>query len=81
MPKVRLLADAVGRYDATKGDVIEVSDREAARWIEGGAVEKVGKATRSAKPEPEAPAAESPTETPAEEPKAKPKRRRTKKAS
>lgn len=39
MPKVRLLADAAGRYDARKGELFVCTDEEFSRWEPAGVVE------------------------------------------
>lgn len=39
MPRVRLLADAAGRYEVAKGELFDCTDEEFARWAPAGAVE------------------------------------------
>ena len=44
MPKVRLLADAAGRYETSKGELFVCTDEEFSRWEPAGVVELAGKA-------------------------------------
>ena len=53
MPKVRLLQEAAGpRWAAHEGEVIDLSDREAAELVAGGYAELVPQSTTVHRPPP-----------------------------